>query len=153
MADIIVGTQIVRRIIRLKMQHNQIIQIRRRKSRLVRIYIICILFTDDFHALIQKTGMHHVVMIEKTDEISRCHRKTYICIAGDTQIFLDLLIADPAVFLLILQADPAHVAVLLIASVSQAQFPVSVGLRLHGIDHLPQEFLRRIIERNQNADL
>ena len=64
MTNIIIGPQIVRRIVRLKMQHDQIIQIRRSKRSLIRIHIICMFLADDFHTFIQKTWMHHIIMIE-----------------------------------------------------------------------------------------
>ena len=41
---------------------------------------------------------------------------------------------------------------LCIRSVCKAQLPVSVGLIQHGIQHILQKLLRRIVQRNQNAE-
>ena len=152
-ADIVVGPQVVRGIIRFKMQDNQIVKIRGGKGCLICIDIIRILLTDCLHTLKEQARVHHIIMVKKSNEITRCHGKAYIGISGNSQILLNLFIDDSLVLFLIIQTNLTHILVFIITAVCQTKFPVFIGLCLHGLDHLPQEFFRGIVKRYQHADL
>ena len=152
MTDVIIGPQIIRGIVRLKMKDNQIIQVRRRKCGFIRIDIIRALFADHLHTFKKQAWMHHIIMVKKPDIISVRHGKAHIGVSGDSQVLLKLFIDDPAVLLPVLPAYPSYIRMLVITSVRQAELPVFVGLSPHRIDHLPKEFFRRVIKGHKNTD-
>ena len=49
-------------------------------------------------------------------------------------------------------ANALHVAVLRVAAVGHAELPVGIGLGVDGFDHLPQERLRRIVQRHHDTE-
>ena len=93
-----------------------------------------------------------IVVIHKTDEISRCCGKRCICILCNADIFRNRNVLYTRIFSGILFQDARH-RLILRAGISDHQFPVFITLFFQGFDHLTQKNFRRTVSRNNNADL
>ena len=167
MTDVIICPQIVDGIIRLEVQGNHPVDVPAFEGGLITIDIVRILFIDHLYIFIKGTGMENIVMIKEADIFSCGQGKALIRVAGNALVFYKLFVADrrPGVCLpsgpyfgLHLQASLvflhhlSHIGMIPVGAVRQAELPVFIGLIHNGIDHLPQEILRRVVKRHQNTD-
>ena len=156
MADIVVGTQVVNSIVRLKMHGQHFVDITVFKGCFITVNIVRALFVNGFHIFVQCGGMQDVIVVKQTDVFSGGHGIAGVGIAGNSFIFRQFFIAD-AFFVPFLfhvgSTDFSHFLVRLIGTVRQTELPVFIGLRQHGVYHRRQKFLRCIVKRHQNADL
>ena len=153
MTDIVVGTQVVDGVIRLEMHGDHLIHIAVFEGGFVAVDIIRVLFIDHLHIFIQHAGMKQVVVVKRRHEFSRRHFQTSVGVLRDSAVFFKLFVYNPAVLCRVFPADLSHVGMGIVRTVRQAQLPVLIGLCLHGLDHFPQEILRRVPQRRQHADL
>ena len=155
MADIIVGTQVVHRIVRLEMHGQHLIDVPAPESGLITVNVVRIPLIDCLHIFVQGAWMKNIVMVKQPRIFPRCHFQTLVCIAGNTLVLRKLPVDDPspAVRLRIFQTDLPHAFVPVVRAVRKAQLPVLIGLVQNRIQHFPEEILRRVKERDKNADL
>ena len=164
MTDIIVGPQIIRRIIRLKVQGNHVVYGGvSLKRRFVAVNVIRTLLTDRLHILVEDAWMQHVVMVKKRDIIAGSHRQAGVGVSRYAFVFRQLLIENAAVkaasgakILLVpvhvFPADLFHVSVLLVRPVGQTQLPALISLVDHRLNRLPQKLFRRIVKRHEDTE-
>ena len=82
MTDVIIGPQIIRSKIRLKMERNHVVnRLISLESGLIAINIVRSLLTDHLHILIEHTRVQHVVMIKQRDILTGGHIQTGIGVA------------------------------------------------------------------------
>ena len=84
MTNVIVGTQIIRRIVRFKMHGQHVINIGALKGGFITINIVCILLVDCLYIFKQNRGMQHIILIKQADIFTRCQLQAGIGIAGNT---------------------------------------------------------------------
>ncbi len=70
MTDIIIGTQIIRCKIRLKMHGKHLIDIAALEGGLITVQIICPLLIDGLHILVQHGGMQNIILVKQSDILS-----------------------------------------------------------------------------------
>ena len=97
MTDIIVGSEIIYRKIRLEMKRDHFVDIIILKCGLITVDIVRTLFIDDFNIFIQYARMQYIIMIEKCYVIACSKLKALIGILGYALIGSKLLIPDPVV--------------------------------------------------------
>jgi len=85
--------------------------------------------------LIQSIGCKQIIMIQKCDKISSCHGKGCIGILSDTEIFLQIFIADPFIHLCIGSQYKLHIRIFRTA-ICETEFPVLICLGKQRIKHL-----------------
>ena len=114
MTDIIVGTEIVNGVIRLKMHGQHLIDISALKGSLITVYVICVFLIDHLHILVQRAGMQNIIMIKKPDVLPRCHGKTPVGVPRDTLILFQFFIKDSssAILLLIFPDNRLHISMI-----------------------------------------
>ncbi len=96
MTDIVVGAQVVRRIVRLKMHSQHPINVAALKGRLVTVQIIRPLLVNRLHISKERTRMQDIVVVEQTYIISRRHFVTCVRISCNSFIFCKLAVYNPA---------------------------------------------------------
>ena len=154
MADIVVGPEIVRRIIGLEVHGKHMIDIVHLKGGLITVEVVRPLLVDGLHILIQHAGMQHIVLIQKAHILPRSHLQAGIGVAGNTSVFLQLLIDNPALRLrLILPADLLYIGVGFVGAVRKTKLPVPIGLIHDGLKHLHLKVPVIVPQGHQNADL
>ena len=97
MTDIIVGPQIIRCIIRLKMHGQHFINIVLLEGGLITVQIIRTLFIDFLHIGIQYGRMQNVILIEQSDIVSGGQLVTLIGVVGNTSVMVQVLIYNTAI--------------------------------------------------------
>ena len=152
MTDIIVRPQIIRRIIRLKVQGYHIIDTVTVEGGLVAIDIVRILIAYGFHVVIKRRGMQDIVMIIESDKIPCSHFEAFVCITGYAFVLFKLFIPDAAVLCCSFPAVFTHICMCVIGSVGKAQFPFLICLRYDRIYSILKEILRSIIQRYQYGE-
>ena len=119
------------------------------KGGFIAVNVVRILFINDFYIFIQSTGMEDVVLIQQSDEFSRCHGKAGVSVTGNSLILFQFFINDSSIGTgCILFADFSHIAMGIIGAVRQAEFPVLVGLVHDRIQHFHLEFFLIIPKGN-----
>ena len=83
MTDIIIGPQIVHRIIRLEMHGQHFIDITIFKGGFIAVNIIGILLVDRLHIFVQRTWMQDIIMVKQPDIFSRSQLQALIGISGN----------------------------------------------------------------------
>ena len=150
MTDIIVGPQQIQIKIRLQMGLIMFSTLRGDLV-LVRIDDICPLLQDPAGNLIEGVRSQQIIVIQKSDIVSPGHGKSRVGIFRNSQVFRQILIADPVIPVRVLFQNPGHGSVLR-AGIDQTQLPVGIALGQKRIQHLPQKFFRRPVGRHGNAD-
>ncbi len=91
-------------------------------------------------------------MVQQRDVIPCRHSDSFIRVSGDPFIVPQMPVSDARLFCLRknLLHDPLHRVAA--ARIHDHKLPICVALPAHGIDHLPQEFLFRLISRHHNAE-
>ena len=152
MTDIIVGSQVVDRIIRLEMHGQHVVDAVTGKSRLVTVKIIRPLDVYHLYIIIEDLRMQDIIMIQQTDVSSLRKRQAGIGISGNSQILFQPLIHDAGIGVCIFLYHLLYIGMFPVGSVRQTELPVGIGLLHHRLDHVAQKTLRRIVKRSQNAD-
>ena len=98
-------------------------------------------------------GRKQIVVIQKSDIISRCHFCTSVGIFGNPRILLQTLIADTRIGIGKFFDHALHVGMRLVASVRQTQLPIGVGLCDHRFDHFLKQLFGCIVQRHKNTEL
>ena len=145
MTNVVVCTKRIQRIVRLKVKRDHIVDVITLEGRFIAVNIVRIFLVYHFTVLIKSRRMQNVVVVKKTDVLTRSHAVACIRVSGNTFVFLKLLINNTRIIRSILFADFADIGMFRIGSVRQAEFPVFVGLCLNGINHIAQEFFRCIV--------
>ena len=83
MTDIIIGPQIVHRIIRLEMHGQHFVDITVLKCGLITVNIIGILLVDCLHIFVQRTRMQDIIMIKQSDIFPCSKLQALIGISGN----------------------------------------------------------------------
>ena len=104
------------------------------------------------HHLVQRRRVQHIVVVQQGDVFALHQGQGGVGVAGDAQVLRELSVADAAVGGHIFPADGCHIAMLSVAAVGQTELPAAVGLGQHGIHHLPQKPLRRVVQRHDDAE-
>ena len=149
MGDEVDPAQIVRRKVRLKVVAAQLFQIRR-KHDLIAVHQLGSLALQGFHALIQRVGVQHIVMVQQGDIRSRCQRKACRGVGRNAAVF-HFLIQDARILCRGLAGMGAERGMGCVRSIHQHQLPVGVGLLLHAGQHLAKELFRRVVQWHHNA--
>ena len=152
MTDIIVGSQVVDRIIRLEMHGQHVVDAVTGKSRLVTVKIIRPLDVYHLYIIIENLRVQDIVMIQQADVSSLRKRQAGIGISGNSQILFQPLIHDAGIGVCIFLYHLLYIGMFPVGSVRQTELPVGIGLLHHRLDHVAQKPLRRIVKRSQNAD-
>ena len=149
MGDEVDPAQIVRRKVRLKVVATQLFQIRR-KHNLIAVHQLGSLALQGFHALIQRVGVQHIVMVQQGDIRPRCQRKACRGVGRNAAVF-HFLIQDARILCRGLAGMGAERGMGCVRSIHQHQLPVGVGLLLHAGQHLAKELFRRVVQWHYNA--
>ena len=154
MADIIIGPQIVRCIVRLKMHGQHLVNVVFFECGLITIEIIRSLLVDLLHIRIQYRGVQNIILVKQTDIISGSQLVTFVGIIRDTAVMIQVLIYDTTVCLRrIFPAKFPDIGMLLVGTVCQTQLPVGIGLVHDAVQHLDLELSLIVPQRNENTDL
>ena len=90
-------------------------------------------------------------MICQHDEITRCHLKCFIGIAGNSFIFIQKTIFNSFIFYTIFFYNLCETA-LTSTSICKAELPIRISLCLYRFYHFPQIFFFCLVQRNCNGE-
>ena len=152
MADIIVGPQIIRRVIRLKVHGQHMVNIISFKGRFITVNIIGLPFVNHLHIFIQRFRVQNIVVVKKPYIFPRSQAQTLIGVPRNAFVPVKLPVKNPGILFCILPAYFPYIRMLRVGAVRKTQLPFSVSLIFYGINHLQQEFFRRIVKRHENTD-
>ena len=155
-ADIVIGPQRVDGIVRLEMHRHEMVEIVLPERRLITVQIVRVLFVDGLHIPVEHRRVQIVVMIKRREKVSGCEGHARVRVGRDAAVLREPDIADPPREILI----PAlhcmdhllHIGVVCIRPVRETELPVPVGLPDHGIHHIGEILLRRVVERHENGE-
>ena len=151
-ADIVVGPQVVRGVVRLEMGIECVLR-GFAEGVFVGIDQVRGPGGDDLHHLKEGGRVEQVVVVEQGVPVPGGHADTPVGIAGNAFVGLEFLVLDAGIFGGFAFADPLDVGVGFVAAVSQAELPVRVGLVFDGVQHLDEIGFGCIVEGNQDAEL
>ena len=152
MTDIVIAPQIVNGKVRFEVQHNHVIDAVALERNLIAVNVIRARLIDGLHILVKHGRMQNVIMVQKSDIIAGGHLQALVRVAGDSFVVIQHAVKDTGIFRRIFSADLSHIGMLVIASVSQTQLPVLVGLIFYTVQKLRQKLFRCIIKRRQNTE-
>ena len=154
MTDVIICSEIVRRIVRLKMYNQHMIDIAALKGRLITVEMIRPLLIDRLHILKQHAWMQNIILIQQSDVFPGCQFEAGIRVCGNTAVHIQMPVNNPSASPPgIFPTDVPDIAVRLVGAVRQTKLPVLIGLVQHRIKHCGLKLSLIVPERHQNTDL